>query len=132
MILIDTNVLLDVWSSDPVWHAWSAGQMRQLSLLHQLAINPIIYAEVSVTFTTPASLDQKLSALELTVFGIPRGAAFLAGKAHVRYRRQGGIKGNVLPDFFIGAHAAALSCPLLTRDPRRYTTYFPTVSLITP
>jgi len=132
MILLDSNVLLDIWSADPVWHAWSSGQVRKLSVLHELVINPIVYAEVSVSFSTPASLDNQLAALQVTVLAIPREAAFLAGKAYVRYRRQSETKSNVLADFFIGAHASVLACPLLTRDARRYTAYFPTVRLITP
>jgi hypothetical protein len=97
-----------------------------------LAINPIVYAEISTRFSTPTTLDEKLTDLELKVLDIPRDAAFLAGKAFEQYRRQGGIKGNVLHDFFIGAHAAVLGCPLLTRNARRYASYFPTVRLIAP
>jgi hypothetical protein len=132
MILVDSNVILDIWNTDPQWHVWSRHQLRKLSLLHQLAINPIVYAEVSVAFATPAALDRKLSDLGINVENIPRGAAFLAGKAYLQYRRLGGTRTNVLPDFFIGAHAAVLACPLLTRDTRRYATYFPFVSLIAP
>jgi len=132
MILLDANVILDVWDRDPIWHAWSSGQLRKLSLLHELAINPIVYAEVSARFSTSAALDEKLADLELIVVNIPCQAAFLAGKAYVLYRRQGGTKSNVLADFFIGAHAAVLGCSLLTRDTRRYAAYFPTVRLIAP
>ena len=132
MILLDANVILDVWDRDPVWHAWSRDQMRKLSVMDELAINPIIYAEISVRFATPAALDKKLEDVGVIVEGIPRKAAFLAGKAFVHYRRRGGSKGNVLPDFFIGAHAAVLGCPLMTRDTRRYAGYFPSVRLIAP
>ncbi|MGA3082890.1 MAG: type II toxin-antitoxin system VapC family toxin [Terracidiphilus sp.] len=132
MILIDANVILDVWDRDPVWHAWSRDQMRKLSVMDELAINPIIYAEISVRFATPAALDEKLDNLGAIVESIPRRAAFLAGKAYLQYRRLGGTKSNVLPDFFIGAHAAVLGCPLLTRDTRRYAANFPTVRLIAP
>lgn len=132
MILIDANVILDIWDRDPVWHTWSARQLRRLSMLHQLAINPIVYAEVSARFSSPANLDQRLADLEVDVLDIPRPAAFLAGKAFLQYRRKGGSKGDVLADFFIGAHAAALACPLLTRDTRRYAAFFPTVRLIFP
>ena len=97
-----------------------------------MAINPIIYAEISVSFRTSAILDEKLDDLGIIVTSIPRQAAFLAGKAYAQYRRQGGTKGNVLPDFFIGAHATILGCPLLTRDTRRYAAYFPSVRLIAP
>jgi hypothetical protein len=131
-ILLDANVIFDIWDIDPVWHAWSKAQLRKNSLLYELAINPIIYAEISARFATSPALDEKLADLAIIVTSIPRRAAFLAGKAFVQYRRLGGIKGNVLPDFFIGAHAAVLGCPLLTRDTRRYTAYFPTVQLIAP
>jgi predicted nucleic acid-binding protein len=132
MILLDSNILLDFWGADPVWQSWSSGQIRKFSITDQLAINLIVYAEISVRFSSPAILDQTLEELGVTVLAIPRAAAFLAGRAHLDYRRNGGSKGNVLADFFIGAHAAVLACPLLTRDTRRYTTYFPMVRLIAP
>ena len=106
--------------------------MRRQSLLHELAINPIIYAEISVSFASSTALDEKLAHLGVIVVGIPRRAAFRAGKAYAQYRRQSGTKSDVLSDFFIGAHAAVLGCPLLTRDTRRYSTYFPSVRLIAP
>ncbi len=132
MILLDSNVILDVWDRDPIWSTWSSDQMRKLSTLHELAINPIVYAEISARFSTPSALDGKLTDLELDVLDLPRPAAFLAGKAYAQYRRRGGTKSNVLADFFIGAHAAVLGCPLLTRDAKRYTAYFPSVRLIAP
>jgi predicted nucleic acid-binding protein len=132
MILVDSNVILDVWDPDPVWNAWSEGQLQNQSLLHELTINPLIYSEISVSFANISSLDKKLEELEISVLNLPRRAAFLAGKAYLQYRRQGGVKSNVLVDFFIGAHAAVLGCPLLTRDTRCYATYFPTVALIAP
>jgi predicted nucleic acid-binding protein len=132
MILLDANVILDIWDRDPVWHTWSRDQLSRLSLIDELAINLIAYAEISARFSTSAVLDQKLEDLGAIVLRIPRRAAFLAGEAFVQYRRQGGTKGNVLPDFFIGAHAAVLGCPLLTRDTRRYAAYFPSVRLIAP
>jgi predicted nucleic acid-binding protein len=132
MILLDSNVILDVWDRDPVWYIWSRDQLRNISLLDELAINPIIYAEISARFATSAILDERLADLGILVVGIPRRAAFRAGKAYAQYRRQGGTKSNVLPDFFIGAHAAVLGCPLLTRDTRRYAAYFPSVRLIAP
>jgi predicted nucleic acid-binding protein len=131
-ILLDANVILDVWDIDPMWHVWSSAQLRNMSLLYELAINPIIYAEISARFPTSTALDDKLADLGVLVVSIPRRAAFLAGKAYLQYRRYGGAKGNVLPDFFIGAHAAVLGCSLLTRDTRRYSTYFPSVRLIAP
>jgi predicted nucleic acid-binding protein len=132
MILLDTNVILDIFDDDPIWYVWSHEQMRGQSLLHELAINPIVYAEISSRFATSAALDERLVDLGVIVVSIPRRAAFLAGKAFVQYRRQGGTKGNVFADFFIGAHAAVLGCPLLTRDPHRFAAYFPTVRLISP
>jgi predicted nucleic acid-binding protein len=132
MILVDANIILDIWDPDPVWSAWSANQLRDQSLLHELAINPIVYSEISVSFPTPASLDRKLANLGITVLNIPLEAAFLAGKAFARYRRLGGSRTNVLADFFIGAHATVLGCPLLTRDTRRYATYFHSLRIVAP
>ena len=132
MILLDANVILDVWDRDPVWNEWSRDQLRKLSLIDELVINPIVYAEISARFATSFALDERLTELDAIVISIPRKAAFLAGKAYVQYRRQGGTKINVLADFFIGAHAAVLECPLLTRDTRRYASYFPCVRLIAP
>ena len=132
MILVDSNVLLDVFDKDPVWLNWSLTQLRRSALRDELAINPIVYAEISARFRTPAELDELLDEMEIKVLGIPRAAAFLAGKAFAYYRRRGGARANVLPDFFIGAHAVVFGCSLLTRDTRRYTTYFPAVPLIAP
>ncbi len=132
MLLVDTNVLVDVLEDDPEWADWSIRQLRAHSKIHRLVINPVIYAELSLTFSTMEALDQTLDGLGLAIMEIPRPALFLAGKAFVRYRRQGGQKSNVLGDFFIGAHAAVAAYPLLTRDARRYATYFPSVALITP
>lgn len=132
MLLVDTNVLVDVLEDDPEWADWSIGQLRAQSKIHRLAINPIIYAELSLTFSTVEALDQIIDDLGLVMIELPRPALFLAGKAFVRYRRQGGTKGNVLGDFFIGAHAAVTGCPVLTRDTRRYASYFPSVKLIAP
>lgn len=132
MLLVDTNVLVDVLEDEPEWADWSINQLRAQSKVHPLLINPVIYAELSLTFSTVEALDATIENLGLAMMELPRPALFLAGKAFVRYRRRGGKKGNVLADFFIGAHAAVLRCPLLTRDTRRYQTYFPTVALITP
>jgi predicted nucleic acid-binding protein len=132
MILVDTNVLLDVLEPNSPWQAWSVGQMRNLAKVHTLAINPIIYAELAPSHSSSALLDTKIATMQLAYENIPRAAAFLAGKAFLLYRKKGGTKTSVLGDFFIGAHAQILSCPVLTRDSGRYTTYFPTVPLITP
>lgn len=132
MLLVDTNVLIDVLEDDPEWADWSIAQLRAQSKVHPLTINPIIYAELSLTFSKVEVLDKTIENLDLTVLELSRPALFLAGKAFVQYRRQGGKANNVLADFFIGAHAAVLGCPLLTRDALRYQTYFPSVKLITP
>ena len=132
MVLVDTNVLVDVLERDPEWWKWSISQMQTLSAAHQLAINAVIYAELAATHTSAAILDRKIATMNLAFEEIPRSAAFLAGKAFVLYRRRGGKKTGVLADFFIGAHATALGCLLLTRDPGKYTAYFPGVTLISP
>ena len=132
MLLVDTNVLVDVLEDEPQWADWSAKQMRTQAQAYQLAINPIIYAELSLAFTSVEALDQTLQSLQLKLLELPRPALFLAGKAFAQYRRRGGKRPNVLADFFIGAHAAVLRCPVLTRDVSRYKSYFPGVRLITP
>lgn len=132
MILVDTNVLLDLVQDDPVWGDWSQNQLELASVRDSLAINHVIYAELSVGFERIEEVDGLVSAASLTVLDIPRPALFLAGKAFLDYRRKGGGRANVLPDFFIGAHAAVERMPLLTRDRARYTSYFPTVELIAP
>ena len=132
MLLVDTNVLVDILENDPEWADWSIGQLRAQSKIHQLAINPIIYSELSLTFSTVEALDRTIDNLGLTMIEVPRPALFLAGKAFLRYRRQGGTKSNVLGDFFIGAHAAVSGHAILTRDTRRFAAYFPSVKLIAP
>lgn len=131
-MLVDTNVLVDVLENDPEWADWSVSQLQAQSKVHRLIINPTIYAELSLTFSSVEVLDQVLDGMELRVLEIPKPALFLAGKAFVKYRRNGGVKNNVLGDFFIGAHAAVSSLPVLTRDSRHYMNYFPSVRLVTP
>jgi predicted nucleic acid-binding protein len=132
MLLVDTNVLVDVLENDPAWADWSIAQLRAQAQVHALAINPVIYAELSLAFDSADALDAAVTGMELELAEIPRPALFLAGKAFVRYRREGGRRQNVLSDFFIGAHAAVQDWPLLTRDVKRYRNYFPTVRLIAP
>ena len=132
MLLVDSYVLVDVLQNDPQWADWSIGQLRAQSKVHELAINPIIYAEISLSFSTIEALDGVVDTLMLSVRDIPRPALFLAAKAFVQYRRRGGRKTQVLPDFFIGAHAAVARWPLLTRDASRFRTYFPSLHVITP
>ena len=131
-MLVDTNVLVDVLENDPDWADWSVAQLRAQAQIHRLVINPVIYAELSLTFSTVEALDDALAGLQIPVIEIPKPALFLAGKAFVSYRRLGGTKTNVLADFFIGAHAAVAGLPVLTRDVRRVAGYFPTVALIAP
>jgi len=131
-MLVDTNILVDVLEDDPNWVDWSLSQLQSQSKVHKLVINPIIYAELSLAFSTFEALDAALNHMLLEMIEIPRPALFLAGKAFARYRHQGGTKHNVLSDFFIGAHAAVSGLPLLTRDIQRYKTYFPSVRLVAP
>lgn len=132
LILVDTNVILDVVEDDPNWAAWSQSQLEMAAARATLVINPIVYAELSIAFQRIEELESMLAMGAFRIKELPREALFLAGKAFLRYRRQGGAKNGVLPDFFIGAHAAVLGIPLLTRDVRRYATYFPRVPLIAP
>ncbi len=132
MLLVDTNVLLDVLEDDPAWADWSLHQLRAQSQVHELAINPVIYAELSLAFDSVQALDSIIEAMGLIVQELPRPALFLAGRAFIRYRREGGRKSNVLADFFIGAHAAVQGWNILTRDARRYRSYFPTVTVVSP
>lgn len=132
MVIVDTNVLVDVLEDDPKWADWSICRLRELSKIHELAINPVIYAELSLTFDAVEDLDRAVSDLGLKFLEITRPALFVAGKAFARYRTQGGVKNNVLSNFFIGAQAAVTGYPILTRDTRRYGSYFPTVRLIAP
>jgi len=132
VLLVDTNVLIDVLEDDPKWSSWSLRQLQGQSRLHALVVNPVIYAELSLAFESPGTLDEVVARLDLRFDQIPRPALFLAGKAFARYRKRGGTRQNVLSDFFIGAHAAVEGWPILTRDVRRYREYFPTVELIAP
>jgi len=130
--LVDTNVLFDLVTDDPVWADWSARQLRILSARGTLIVNPVVYAELSVGYDRVDEVDAALDAAGVELVEIPRPALFLAGKAFQSYRARGGSKTGVLPDFFIGAHAVVEGLSLLTRDIRRYRSYFPTLELITP
>jgi len=132
MILVDTNVLLDVVTDDPLWADWSQQQLNAATLRDRLAINPMVYAEFSSRFTRIEDIDALLAAADITVAEMTRPALFLAGQAFKTYRRRGGHRASVLHDFFIRAHAAELGAPLIARDARRYRSYFPTVDLIAP
>lgn len=130
--LIDSNVLLDILTEDQEWSDWSAAALATAAETGPLHINPVIYAEVSIRFTTVEDLEDALPPRDFRREPIPWTAAFLAGKAFVDHRRQRGTRTSPLPDFFIGAHAAVAGFDLLTRDAARYRTYFPTVTLIAP
>jgi len=130
--LVDTNVLLDVVTDDPVWAAWSIAQLDAASLRGRLLINDIVYAELSVRFARIEDLETMVREALLELAPIPRPALFLGAKAFQRYKAAGGPRTGVLPDFLIGAHAAVANLPLLTRDVARCRSYFPTVTLISP
>jgi predicted nucleic acid-binding protein len=132
MILVDSNVVFDIVTNDERWAGWSQSQLEQAAAAGPLTINDVIYAELSTRYATIEAVDAMLRDLDIDVAAIPRGALFLASKAYMRYRAIGGVRTGVLSDFFIGAHAAVERWPLLTRDARRYRTYFPTVELIVP
>lgn len=132
MTLIDTNVLLDLVTDDPNWADWSVAQLEAASFNGPLLINDAVYAELAVRYARIEDLDAFLDAAGLEMAPMPRAALFLAGKVFTHYRRSGGQRTGVLPDFFIGAHAAVGRLPLLTRDVGRYRTYFPSLKLITP
>ena len=130
--LIDTNVLLDLVTSDPTWADWSIRQLDAAVIRGGLAINDTVYAELSVRFDRIEDLEAVVEDAGLVLAAMPRPALFLAAKAFQAYRAAGGARTGVLPDFFIGAHAAVAGVPLLTRDAQRYRTYFPRIDLITP
>ena len=132
MTLVDTNILLDVFTKDPKWLDWSLARLEEASFEGPLIINDVIYAETSARYPAIEEFESALAGAGIAVATIPRIALFLAGKAFLQYRAFGGIRTGVLADFFIGAHAAVEQLPLLTRDARRYRTYFPTVNLIAP
>ncbi|HEY2179028.1 MAG TPA: type II toxin-antitoxin system VapC family toxin [Caulobacteraceae bacterium] len=132
MTLVDTNVLLDLFTDDEIWAGWSARQLDAADVRGALVINEVIYAELSVRFAAVEVLDAVLGEAGIVLTPTPRAALFLAGKAFQRYRAAGGARGGVLPDFFVGAFAAVIGAPLLTRDVGRYATYFPSVELISP
>jgi predicted nucleic acid-binding protein len=130
--LIDTNVIIDAADPDSEWYAWSAAQLMWATDNGQAYINPIIYAELSGYADSEAQIESILSDMLLERADLPWKAAFLAGRAFVAYRRNGGIRSAPLPDFYIGAHAQVAGLALLTRDAKRYRSYFPEVRLIAP
>lgn len=132
MTLVDTNVLLDLVSDDPNWADWSIARLEAAALSGPLLINDVVYAELSIRYGRIEDLDAFVDAAGLEIAPMPRAALFLAGKVFTQYRKSGGSRTGVLPDFFIGAHAAVSERPLLTRDVGRYRTYFPSLTLIAP
>jgi predicted nucleic acid-binding protein len=132
MILVDTNVLLDVVTRDPDWADWSKRQLEAAALRDQLAINQVVYSELSAGFTAIEQVEEVVGLVGITIVQMSRPALFMAGRVFQEYRRRGGSRTGVLPDFFIGAQAAVLSAQLITRDAGRYRSYFPTVELIAP
>jgi len=131
-VLVDSSVLLDVFTEDPTWFTWSSAALEDALDRGSLAINPIIYAEISPRFDTIEELDDVLPPSAFTREELPYEAGFLAAKAFLTYRRRGGARRSPLPDLYIGAHAAVRNYRLLTRDSARYRTYFPSVDLIAP
>ena len=132
VILIDSCVITDLADPNNDWHEWSANTLESLDSDNVFVINPIVYTECSIGYETIEEIESLLASLEFDCRDIPREALFLAGKAFIQYRRRKGVKENVLPDFFIGAHAAVEKYKLLTRDKGRFSTYFPSVELIMP
>lgn len=130
--LVDTNVLLDVMTEDPLWLEWSLDALAAAAEAGPLMINPVIYAETSIRFSSIEDLEAALPPKDFLRRPIPWEAAFLAGKAFAQHRSQGGARTSILPDFLIGAHAAVDRLTLLTRDAARFRTYFPSVRMIAP
>ena len=130
--LVDSNVLLDLITQDDEWFEWSAAMIAEAGAHGRLLINPVVYAEVSVNYARMEDFEEALPPTFIERRGLPWEAAFLAGKSFDRYRRAGGARTAPLPDFFIGAHAAVEDLTLLTRDPRRFRTYFPRLRIIAP
>lgn len=131
-ILVDSNVILDVFTEDSRWFSWSSAALEHAANESRLVISPIIYGEISIRFDRIEDLDDALPPAMFEREAIPFEAAFLAGKAFAAYRRRSGVKTSPLPDFLIGAHAAIQGYRVLTRDVTRYRTYFPKLALISP
>ncbi len=131
-VLVDSNVLIDVLGDDPVWGDWSARALERVAAVESLVVNPIIYAEVSTGYARIEDVERALNLADFRREQLPWEAGFLAGKAFLAYRRRGGSARSPLPDFYVGAHAAVCGHRLLTRDARRYRTYFPRLDVIAP
>ncbi len=131
-VLVDSNIILDVFLNDLKWADWSESRLEEYSDQSSLYINTIIYSEISIGFKLIEDLESAINKAGFHMLEIPKEALFLAGKVYVKYKRRGGTKRTPLPDFFIGAHAAVMNLDLLTRDVSRYQSYYPTVKLISP
>lgn len=131
MILVDSNIILDILTEDPNWYDWSASTLETLAEDNKLIINDVIYSEISISFRYIEELEEVL-ADSFIIQPIPKEALFLAGKIFVKYKNAGGLKQSTLPDFFIGAHASILGIPLLTRDKKGYKNNFPNLKIICP
>jgi hypothetical protein len=132
VILVDTNIFVDIWTVDPKWGEWSAEALARAAEKGAVGVNPIIYAELCIGFQREADLEAALSQAGILRWPLPYAAAWRAAQAFLAYRKRGGQRTVPLPDFFIGAHAQAVRLAVLTRDPARYRTYFPAVKLISP
>lgn len=131
MILVDSNIILDILTEDPNWYDWSASTLETLAEDHKLIINDVIYSEISISFRSIEELEEVLTD-NFIIQPIPKEALFLAGKIFVKYKNAGGFKQSTLPDFFIGSHASILGIPLLTRDKKGYKNNFPNLQIICP
>jgi predicted nucleic acid-binding protein len=131
-VIVDSNVLLDIFTEDSRWLAWSSNALERAANEARIVINAIIYGEISIRFERIEELDEALPPAVFEREDIPYEAAFLAGKAYLAYRRQAGTRSSLLPDFYVGAHAAIRGYRILTRDVARYRTYFPKLELIAP
>ena len=132
MILVDTNVFVDVWTRDPAWAEWSEKALAEAAEAGPLGVNPVIYAELCVGFKNESQLEATLSEAGVRRLALPYQAAWPAARAFAAYRKRGGRRSAPLPDFFIAAHALVEGLTLLTRDARRYRSYFPGLRLIAP
>jgi predicted nucleic acid-binding protein len=132
VILVDSNVLLDVFTRDPKWYSWSIKALSDAASTNRLVINPIIFSEVSIGFNSVQKLDLVLNEIGLLNEPLSTEVSFLAGKAFLRYREKGGNKTSPLPVFFIGAHASHENYKLLSRDRHRFLNYFPKLQIIRP
>jgi predicted nucleic acid-binding protein len=131
-ILVDSNILLDIFLDDPDWADWSESVLNKNAETHPLYVNAIIYTEISIAFDSIELLESILVDTDIKMLPIPKESLFLAGKAFLKYKKRQGTKHSPLPDFYIGAQAAVLELPILTRDRSRYQFYFPTVKLLCP